>query len=299
MDKLIRCITDDGAVSVTASETSDIAFTAQRLHKTSPSATAALGRLLTAASLMGAQLKSSDGSLTLRINGNGPLGSVIAVGDSKGNCRGYCMNPGCKTEYYENGKINVSAAVGKDGILTVMKDLGEGEPYIGQIELASGEIAEDITSYYARSEQLPTVCSLGVLLDKEKHEVMLSGGFLIQLLPMADDSVIDRLEANIQKLEPMTAMLARGMSVLDICKKALEGFRLEVLEEHEINYVCSCSRERVESSLSTLKDEEILSLPDERGFMEAACQFCGKKYSFSRKDLEELVKRRNSKQQSV
>lgn len=295
MDKIIRCITDDGAIAVTAAETSDIVFTAQKLHKTSPAATAALGRLLTAASLMGTQLKSKEGIITLRVNGDGPLGAVIAVGDSKGNCRGYCVNPGCPTTYYENGKINVAEAVGKNGILNVMKDFGQGEPYLGQIELVSGEIAEDITNYYARSEQLPTVCSLGVLLDKESHEMMLSGGFLIQLLPMADDATIDKLEANIRTLEPMTTMLAKGMSILDICKKALEGFNLEVLDKNNINYVCNCSRERVENSLSTLKDEEILSLPDERGFMEASCQFCNKKYKFTKQELEELVKRRNSK----
>lgn len=294
MDKIIRCITNDGSIVVTAAETSDIVFTAQKLHRTSPVATAALGRLLTASSLMGTQLKSREGTITLRVNGDGPLGAVIAVGDSMGNCRGYCVNPGCETTYYENGKINVSEAVGKTGILNVMKDFGQGEPYLGQIELVSGEIAEDITSYYARSEQLPTVCSLGVLLDKESHEMMLSGGFLIQLLPAADDAVIDKLEANIRTLEPMTTMLAKGMSIIDICKTALEGFTLEVLDENKINYVCTCSKTRVENSLSTLTDEEILSLPDERGYMEASCQFCNKKYRFTQKELEGIVKKRNS-----
>lgn len=295
MDKIIRCITNDGAIVVTAANTSDIVFTAQKLHKTSPSATAALGRLLTASSLMGAQLKSKEGTITLRINGDGPLGAVIAVADSSGNCRGYCVNPDCETAYYENGKINVADAVGKTGILNVMKDLGQGEPYLGQIELVSGEIAEDITNYYARSEQLPTVCSLGVLLNSETHEMMLSGGFLIQLLPMADDSTIDKLEENIRTLEPMTTMLAKGMSILEICEKALDGFTLEVLDENKINYVCTCSREKVESSLSTLTDEEILSLPDESGFMEASCQFCNKKYRFSLKELEAIVAKRKAK----
>ncbi len=292
MDKIIRCITNDGSVAVTAAETSDIVFTAQRLHNTSPSATAALGRLLTASALMGAQLKSRKGNVTLRVNGDGPVGAVIAVADSMGNCRGYCVNPDCPTTYYENGKINVADAVGRSGILNVMKDFGQGEPYLGQTELVSGEIAEDITSYYARSEQLPTVCSLGVLLDKKSHDIMLSGGFLIQLLPAADDSVIDKLEANIRTLEPMTTMLAKGMSILKICETALDGFTLEVLDENGINYVCNCSRERVENSLVTLTDEEILSLPNELGYMEASCQFCNKKYRFTKEELETFVRKR-------
>lgn len=295
MDRIIRCITNDGSIVVTAAETSDIVFTAQKLHKTSPSATAALGRLLTASSLMGAQLKSKEGTITLRVNADGPIGAVIAVADSIGNCRGYCVNPNCRTAYYENGKINVADAVGRSGILNVMKDLGQGEPYLGQTEIVSGEIAEDITSYYARSEQLPTVCSLGVLLDKENHEAMLSGGFLIQLLPAADDDVIDRLEENIRALEPMTTMLAKGMSILDISRNALDGFTLEILDENEISYVCTCSRVRVESSLGTLTDDEILSLPDDRGYMEASCQFCNKKYRFTKDELRAIVKKRHGR----
>ena len=175
-DRIIRCITSDSAVVISAAETSDIVFKASRIHRTSPVASAALGRLLTAASIMGAQLKQENASVTLRINSeNSELGAVIAVSDSKGNVRGYVQNPLCKTEYYENGKINVGKAVGKNGVLNVMRDYGMGDPYIGMVPLVSGEVAEDITNYYATSEQIPTVCALGVLLDKESHEVMLSG----------------------------------------------------------------------------------------------------------------------------
>ena len=198
MDKIIRCITSDGAIMASALDASDICFTAQRLHKTSPAATAALGRLLCAASIMGNSLKQSKATINLRVNGDGPIGSVLAVGDSKGNVRGYVTNPDCPTEYYNSKKINVSAAVGKEGTINVIRDYGAGDPYIGQVPLYSGEIAEDITNYYATSEQIPTVCALGVLIDKEDGQVLLAGGLLIQLLPGADETTIDKLEKNIE-----------------------------------------------------------------------------------------------------
>ena len=202
MDRIIRCITSDGAVVISAAETSDIVYKASKIHKTSPVATAALGRLLTGCSIMGAQLKQKDASITLRVNGdNGLTGAVIAVSDSRGNVRGYVQNPSCPTEYYPNGKLNVGKAVGNTGVLNVMRDYGTGEPYIGTVPLVSGEIAEDITSYYATSEQIPTVCALGVLLDKESHEVLLSGGFLLQLLPGAVNSTITQIEKNIERLK--------------------------------------------------------------------------------------------------
>lgn len=226
MDKIIRCITSDGAIMAAAIDASDIVFTAKKLHHLSRSATAALGRLLCATSIMGSMLKQKDATINLRIMGDGELGPVITVGDSSGNVRGYVGNSDCPTEYYPNGKINVAKAVGKNGVLNVMRDYGTGEPYIGQIELVSGEIAEDITSYYATSEQIPTVCALGVLIDKEDGEVLLAGGLLIQLLPGAFDDTIEKLEKNIEKLEPVTTMLAKGMSILDICKTALDGFEV-------------------------------------------------------------------------
>ncbi len=289
-DKIIRCITSDGAVVVSAADTSNLVYTGAKIHLTSPVASAALGRLLTAASIMGAQLKQNDASITLRINGdNSELGPVIAVSDSRGNVRGYVGNPECHTEYYENGKINVAKAVGRTGILNVMRDYGTGEPYIGQVELVSGEIAEDITSYYATSEQIPTVCALGVLLDKQDHEVLLAGGLLIQLLPGADDSTIDKIEQNVSRLESMTTMLAKGMSIKEICDTALSGFKVEVLDEMPINYACTCTRDRVIDSFRLLPDDEIRSLADEKGYAEAICHFCNKKYRFSKLQLEQII----------
>lgn len=262
MDKIIRCITSDGAVMASAIDASDIVFKAQKIHGLSRSATAALGRLLCATSMMGAMLKQKDASINLRVSGDGELGPVIAVADSKGNVRGYVGNANCPTEYYNNGKINVSKAVGKNGVLNVMRDYGSGDPYIGQVELVSGEIAEDITNYFATSEQIPTVCALGVLINKEDGEVMLAGGLLIQLLPGAFEDTIEKLEKNLETLEPVTTMLAKGMSILDICKTALAGFEVEVLDEYPVKYVCTCSREKLERLFCTMSDDEIRAMPD-------------------------------------
>lgn len=277
-----------------AIDASDIVFTAKKLHNLSRSATAALGRLLCATSMMGNMLKQKDAFINLRVLGDGEMGAVVAVGDSRGNVRGYVENPGCSTEYYNSGKINVAKAVGKNGTLSVMRDYGTGDPYIGQVELCSGEIAEDITNYFATSEQIPTVCALGVLINKEDGEVLLAGGLLIQLLPGAYDEAIDRLEENVKNLEPVTTMLAKGMSILDICKTALQGFEVEVLDENPVNYVCSCSREKLERYFMTMSDEEIRTLPDESGKTEAVCQFCNKRYAFTRDDLERLIAEKNS-----
>lgn len=295
MDKIIRCITSDGAVMAAAVDASDIVFTAQRLHNTTPVATAALGRLLCAGSLMGANLKQSKATINLSVKGDGPLGSVFVVGDSDGNVRGYVTNPDCATEYYNNGKIDVAAGVGRSGTLGVIRDYGQGEPYVGQVPLVSGEIAEDITNYYATSEQIPTVCGLGVLVDKEDASVLLAGGFLIQLLPGADDSTIDKIEENLSKLEPVTTMLAKGLSILDICKQALDGFEVEVLDESPINYVCSCSREKLDNYFAGLPEGELRGLPDESGVCRVNCQFCKKTYDFTTDDIESIIKKRGKK----
>ena len=277
-----------------AIDASDIVFTAKKLHDLSRVSTAALGRLLCATSMMGNMLKQKDAFINLRVLGDGEMGAVVAVGDSRGNVRGYVENPQVKTEYYNNGKINVAKAVGKSGMLSVMRDYGTGDPYIGQVELVSGEIAEDITNYFATSEQIPTVCALGVLVDKEDGEVLLAGGLLIQLLPGAFEDTIEKLEKNIAKLEPVTTMLAKGMSILDICKTALDGFELEVLDENPVNYVCGCSREKLERYFMTMSDNDIRSMADEKGEAEAVCQFCNKKYVFTKDDLEAIIKEKNS-----
>lgn len=288
MDRITRCITTDGAVMVSAIDSTDIAYTASVIHNTSPVASAALGRLLSAASMMGAQLKSSKSCINIRFEGDGELGALMAVADSRGNVKGFVTNPDCPTTHYENGKLNVAEAVGA-GIVSVMKDFGEGEPYIGKIPIVSGEIAEDITNYYATSEQIPTVCALGVLISKENSQVLLSGGLLIQLLPGADDSTIDRIEANVSKLDSVTTMLAKGMTALDMCKAALDGFEVEVLDEFEVKYVCGCSKDKIRALIAAMPEEEILAMIDENGGAEADCRFCNKHYSFSEDELRSIL----------
>ncbi len=289
MDKIIRCITSDGAVMASAIDSTDIVYKASKIHNTSPVASAALGRLLSATSMMGAMLKSKDASINLRVAGDGPLGPVIAVADSFGNVKGYVSNASCQSTHYENGKLNVAEAVGKNGVLNVMRDLGTGEPYIGQIELASGEIAEDIAAYYAQSEQIPTVCALGVLIDKESAEVLLSGGLLIQLLPGAFDDTIEKLEENIAQLDSVTTMLAKGMSTLDMCKEALRGFEVEVLDEFEVKYVCGCSKDKIATLIESMPKEEIEEMIEVDHGAKANCHFCNKNFEFSEAELKAIL----------
>ncbi|MBE6734901.1 MAG: Hsp33 family molecular chaperone HslO [Ruminococcaceae bacterium] len=291
MNKIIRCITSDGAVMASAIDSSDIVYAAQKIHRTSNVATAALGRLLTAASMMGAQLKSKDATISLRVAGDGPLGVVIAAADSDGYVRGYVENSNCVTEHYQNGKLNVGKAVGQ-GVLNVMKKLPGAEPYIGQVPLVSGEIAEDITSYYATSEQLPTICALGVLVDKNTGEVLFAGGLLVQLLPGAFEDTIEKLEKNVHDMDSVTAMLTKGYSPLDMVNEILKGFEVEVLDEMEVGYRCGCTRESLENVIIGLPEDEIRELPDETGVASATCHFCNKKYIFTQEDLENLIKKK-------
>lgn len=295
MDKILRTITSDGSLMASAVDSSGIVRTAQQLHSLSKTACAALGRLLSGASLMGAMLKTDGASLTLKVNGGGPLGSLTAISDCRGNVRGCVDHPQVELPPKRNGKLDVGGGVGSNGRLAVLRDLGAGKPYIGQVELVSGEIAEDLTQYYAQSEQTPTVCALGVLVDRETGEALLSGGLLVQALPGADSAALDRLEANVEKLEPVTTMLAKGMTPEEMCRKALEGFSVELLEESPIRYVCSCSKERFANALLTLGEEEIRSLPlNEEGKAEAVCHYCGRKYYFSGEELAVLADRAGS-----
>lgn len=297
-DHMIRCITTDGTLIAMAADTTNTVYTAQQIHGCSAVAIAALGRLLTATVMMGNMLKGKDASLTLRVNGKGPIGSVIAVADNAGHCRGYAENAGVELPLNSKGKLDVGGAVGRDGQLNVMKDLGNGQPYSGRIDLVSGEIAEDVTEYYARSEQTPTVCALGVLTDKQDHSVLLAGGLIVQLLPTADEEAIDRLEKNLTELEPMTTMLAKGMTMEEICRKALAGFEVEVLDETPVDYACTCSRERVKAAVALLSAEEIRSLADETGFAQASCHFCNKTYRIDRAELEELARAREAQKEA-
>ena len=293
MGKLVRCISSDGTLTVMAADTTDIVNTAQEIHKTSAVVSAALGRLLTAACLMGSALKGKDDSVTLRINGGGPAGTILAVSDSSGNVRGYAVNPVVEIPLNDKGKLDVAGAVGTDGALTVIKDLGLKDPYVGQIPIASGEIAEDITSYFAVSEQIPTVCALGVLANPDLT-IRRAGGFIIQLLPTADDSVIDLVEKCIEGIEPVTKMLDSKMTPEEICRHVLADFELEMLDEAQPEYRCNCSRDRVSKALISMGREELSDImKDER--TEVCCQFCDKKYVFTPSDIAKLIEQSSSK----
>lgn len=291
MGKIIRCITSDGLVVAAGIDSTDICAEAERLHKTSAVVTAALGRLLTAASLMGNALKGDAQSITLRVSGDGPIGTITAVADESGNVRGNVGNEVVEIPLKPNGKLDVSGAVGKNGNLFVMKDLGMKEPYNAFVPLVSGEIAEDITSYYAVSEQIPTVCALGVLINPDLT-VKKAGGYIIQLLPAAHgyDEVITKLENNIGKIKPVTTLLEEGNDIEEIIKKALDGFEVEVLSESEAVYKCNCSREKTEKVLKSLGQEELDRLSAESENTEVSCRFCNTIYTFTSDEIKNIKK---------
>ena len=289
MGRLIRCITSDGCVTAMAIDTTDIVNEAVRLHETSAVVSAALGRLLTAASMMGSALKSSVGSVTLRISGDGPIGSVVAVSDSNGNVRGYVGNNGVEIPLNPKGKLDVGGAIG-EGNLYVLKDLGMKEPYNGVIPLVSGEIAEDITAYFAESEQIPTVCALGVLVNPDLS-VKAAGGYIIQLLPTADDEIIDKVEKSIEKIQPITTLLSNVMSLEDIVKTTLNLFDVEVLDESNVEYKCTCSYERTKKVLMTLGADDLEKLASESEVTSVNCHFCNSVYEFTSSEIKELIKK--------
>ena len=289
MARIVRTISADGSVVASAIDAKDIVSRIEQIHKTSAVVTAALGRLSIAASLMGIGLKGENDSVTVRMNGDGPSGVLIAVADSGGNVKSYVSNPIVEIPLNKFGKLDVAGAVGRNGTLSVVKDLGLKEPYAGQVPIVSGEIAEDIASYFAVSEQIPTVCGLGVLVNPDLT-VKAAGGYLIQLLPFADESCIDVLEANINKLPPVTAMLDSGMSSEDIAMKVLEGLDPNVLDSFNAEYRCDCSKERVEKALVSLGREELTKMAEEEENIEVCCHFCENKYNFSKEEIKQLMK---------
>jgi len=279
MGKLVRTLSKDGSVMACAINATDIVSKIEQIHETSAVVSAALGRLSAAASMMGCMLKSSDQSVTLRMKGDGPIGSMIAVSDSYGNVKCYAENVVVELPLNQYGKLDVSGAVGKDGYLQVIKDLGMKEPYTGQIPIVSGEIAEDITEYFAVSEQTPTVCGLGVLVNPDLT-IKSAGGYLVQLLPFADESCIDVLEENLKKIPPVSSMFAEGLTPEEVCFKLLDGLEPNLLDESHPIYRCDCSEERVSRALISLGKEELDSMIEEGETIEVSCHFCNKKYHF-------------------
>ena len=295
MGRIIRTISTTGEVIAIAVDATDIAEKAQQIHKTSAVTSAALGRLLTATSVMGSMLGEKDDSITVTIRGNGAAGNVIAAADYIGNVRGYIQNPNVDLPLKPNGKLDVGGAVG-GGMINVIKDMGGKEPYNGSIELVSGEIAEDIAAYYAKSEQVPTVCALGVLVDTD-CTCKAAGGVFIQLLPFADNNTIDLIERNTQYLTNVSKMFASGMSNEEIMAVAMTDIPYDIFDELDVEYKCTCSENRIKSAIASLGEKEVRKMLNEQEAegkareLEVNCRFCNRSYHFGESVLLDMFKK--------
>lgn len=288
MGNLYRAISADGSAFAAVLDAKDIVSEIEKIHKTSAVVTAALGRLSVGASLMGYMLKGDEDSITLRIDADGPTGQLVAVADSRGNVKSCVNNPVVELPLNSVGKLDVSGAVGKNGTLSVVKDMGLREPYVGVIPLVSGEIAEDIASYYATSEQIPTVCALGVLVAPDLS-VKSAGGFLVQLLPFADEKCIDTIEKNVAAMRPVSALLDEGVTPEEIANMLLAGLDPNELDTASPAYKCDCSRERTEKVLISIGRKELLSIAAEGKDTEVSCHFCGMNYVFTPQEISRLA----------
>lgn len=293
MGRIVRAMTRDGWVKIAAVDGRDMVQRAKDIHNTTPTATAALGRLLCAASLLGNMMKEEDGALTMRIDGGGPIEGVLAVSDSTGNVRGYVGNPYADLPLRSDGHLNVGGAVGTDGLLTVIRDIGLREPYIGSTEIISGEIGEDVAAYMTESEQIPAAVGLGVLVETDLS-VAQAGGFIVQLLPGAPDGIIEKLEDNIFWMDSVTMQLMDGgvQGAEELIKNVLKDMDYEIVEETAVEYRCNCSRERVENVLTTISAGELQEMIAEGENISVTCQFCDGVYTFTPADLGEILDRK-------
>lgn len=288
-NRLIDCLAYEGKVSIKCISSTNMVEEARRVHDLSPVASAALGRLLTITSIMGYETKTDKGSITNQIKGNGPLGMLTAVAESNGNVKGYVANPQVDIPLNkENGKLDVGTAVGKEGMLYIIKDLGMGKPYSGMTPIVSGEIAEDFTNYFATSEQTPSVIALGVLVDK--NGIRAAGGYKLSLMPDATEEIIEKIEESLKNIEPISKMLDENKTLEEIAKTVTGDENIEVLEEIHPEYKCNCSKEKCEKGLIAIGKDELETIIKEEEKIEIVCNFCNKKYEFTRENLKKLIK---------
>ena len=290
MDYLVRGMSKDGFVKCVAIRSTETVRRGAEIQGTTPNATAAFGRALTAASMMGNMQKVENGSMTLQIKGGGPIGTIVCVSDAVGNVRGYVTEPKVPLVEKYPGKLDVGATVGTDGTLTVIRDLQMKEPYIGSVALASGEIGDDVTAYFAQSEQTPTACALGVLVDRDQS-VKVAGGYLFQLLPDAPEATISALEQGIQKAGAVTPMLDKGMTPEEILQTVCGELGVDIMEKQEVSYKCYCSRERVSAALLSLGRGELEEIIAEDKAFPVECQFCDTVYTFTPEDIREMLEK--------
>nr|WP_317378974.1 Hsp33 family molecular chaperone HslO [uncultured Faecalimonas sp.] len=288
-DYIVRATAANNQIRAFAATTKDTVEAARQAHNTSPVATAALGRLLTGGAMMGSMMKNDSDMLTIQIKGDGPIGGLTVTADSKGNVKGYVEHPEVMLPPNAQGKLDVAGALGI-GLISVIKDMGLKEPYVGQTILQTSEIAEDLTYYFATSEQVPSSVGLGVLMEHD-NTVKQAGGFIVQLMPFVDDEVVDRLEANIKKISSVTSMLDKGMTPEEILGKVLDGFDIDIKDTMPAQFYCNCTKERVEKAIISIGKKDIQEMIEDGKPIEVNCHFCGKSYEFSVEELKTLIKK--------
>lgn len=289
MAYILRGTAQNGEIRVFAAITTDLVEKARATHDLSPTASAALGRLLTAGSIMGTMLKGENCSMTISINGGGEAGSIVVTSNSKGNVKGYISNPHVDLPINKLGKLDVGGAVGKNGFVRVIKDLGLRDPYVGQVPISTGEIGDDMAYYFAISEQVPTAVAVGVLVNTDLS-ILASGGLIIQMMPNENEFLADIITYRLEEIPPISTLIAEGKSGEDILNLLFDDMDLKILERIEIDYVCDCSIDRIEKVLISLGRDELEKLKEEEDNVEVQCHFCNKKYNFTKKDIENLLK---------
>jgi len=288
MAYILRATAANGDVRLFAAITTDMVEEARKIHNLSPTASAALGRFITAASMMGVMLKGEKDTLTLTMNGGGPLGNLVAVSNSKGNVKAYVSHPEVDLPLNEKGKLDVGGAVGRNGFLNVVKDLGLREPYVGQVPIRTGEIGDDIAYYFTVSEQVPSAVALGVLVDTD-ISVKAAGGLIVQMMPGANEFLADIITFRLQEIPPLSQLIAEGKSGEDILNMLFDDMDLKIYEKIECKYECDCSRERVERALIALGREELNRLYEEEDRIELQCHFCNTKYVFEKEEIKNMI----------